>query len=86
MRGMEGAFAIVLFVVVGVAGVAAVWALVTSGSSYDQIGSGGFEDLVGLVGHTHSPLARWYRARKASANWVNFCPAMACRRSAIKAS
>ena len=39
---MEDAFAIVLFVVVGVAAVAAIWALVTSRSSYDQIGSGGF--------------------------------------------
>jgi acyl dehydratase len=37
---MESAFAIVLFVVVGVATVAAVWALVTSGGSYDQIGGG----------------------------------------------
>ena len=37
---MEEAFAIVLFVVVGVAVVAAVWALVTSGGSYDQIGGG----------------------------------------------
>jgi hypothetical protein len=41
MDGMEGAFAIVLFVVVGVAAVAAVWALMTSGSSYEQIGRGG---------------------------------------------
>jgi len=38
---MEEAFAIVLFVVVGVAAVAAVWALVTSGDSYEQIGRGG---------------------------------------------
>ena len=38
---MEEAFAIVLFVVVALAAVAAVWALVTSGSSYDQIGRGG---------------------------------------------
>jgi hypothetical protein len=38
---MESAFAIVLFVVVGVAAVAAVWALVTSGGSFDQIGRGG---------------------------------------------
>jgi hypothetical protein len=38
---MEEAFAIVLFVVVGVAVVAAVWALVTSGGSYEQIGRGG---------------------------------------------
>jgi hypothetical protein len=37
---MQDAFAIVLFVVVGVAVVAAVWALVTSGGSYDQIGGG----------------------------------------------
>jgi hypothetical protein len=38
---MQGAFAIVLFVVVGVAAVAAVWALATSGGSYEQIGRGG---------------------------------------------
>jgi hypothetical protein len=37
---MEEAFAIVLFVVVGVAVVAAIWALVTSSGSYDQIGGG----------------------------------------------
>ena len=37
---MQDAFAIVLFVVVGVAVVAAVWALVTSGGSYDDIGGG----------------------------------------------
>ena len=37
---MESAFGIVLFVVVGVAAVAAVWALVTSGGSYDDIGGG----------------------------------------------
>lgn len=41
MWGVEEAFAIVLFVVVAVAAVAAVWALVTSGGSYEQIGSGG---------------------------------------------
>jgi hypothetical protein len=38
---MEEAFAIVLFVVVGIGAVAAVWTLVTSGGSYDQIGRGG---------------------------------------------
>jgi hypothetical protein len=38
---MEGAFAIVLFVVVGVAVVAAIVALVTSGGAYSQIGRGG---------------------------------------------
>jgi len=41
MERVRDAFAIVLFVVVGIAAVAAVWALVTSRSSYDQIGSGG---------------------------------------------
>jgi Spy/CpxP family protein refolding chaperone len=41
MRRMEGAFAIVLFIVVGVAAVAAVWALATSKGSYEQIGRGG---------------------------------------------
>jgi hypothetical protein len=38
---MKDAFAIVLFVVVALAAVAAVWALITSRSTYDQIGSGG---------------------------------------------
>jgi hypothetical protein len=38
---MEEAFAIVLFVVVGVAAVAAVWALAGSGRSYGEIGRGG---------------------------------------------
>jgi hypothetical protein len=38
---MQGAFSIVLFVVVGIAAVAAVWALVTSGGSYEEIGRGG---------------------------------------------
>jgi hypothetical protein len=37
---VQDAFAIVLFVVVGVAVVAAIWALVTSGGSYDDIGGG----------------------------------------------
>jgi hypothetical protein len=34
-------FSIVLFVVVGIAAVAAVWALATSGGSFEQIGHGG---------------------------------------------
>jgi hypothetical protein len=38
---MQEAFAIVLFVVVGLAAVAAVWALATSGGSYEEIGRGG---------------------------------------------
>jgi hypothetical protein len=38
---MEDAFAIVLFVVVGVAAVAAIWALIASRGSYEQIGRGG---------------------------------------------
>jgi hypothetical protein len=40
---MTEAFGIVLFVVVAVAAVAAVWALATSGRSYDEIGSGGID-------------------------------------------
>jgi hypothetical protein len=38
---MTDAFAVVLFVVVGVAAVVAVWALVTSSGAYDRIGHGG---------------------------------------------
>ena len=38
---MQDAFAIVLFVVVAVAAIAAVWALIASRGSYDQIGRGG---------------------------------------------
>jgi hypothetical protein len=38
---MEDAFAIVLFAVVGIAAVVAVWALATSGSAYGEIGRGG---------------------------------------------
>ena len=40
MSLVEQTFAIVLFVVVGVAVVAAIWALVTSGGAYDDIGGG----------------------------------------------
>jgi hypothetical protein len=38
---MEDTFAVVLFVVVGVAAVVAAWALASSGGSYRQIGRGG---------------------------------------------
>jgi hypothetical protein len=38
------AFAIVLFSVVGLAFVAAVWALATSGGTFEQIGRGGIEE------------------------------------------
>ncbi len=65
MRGMEGAFAIVLFVVVGVAGVAAVWALVTSGSSYDQIGSGGFEERPASPAERETEIRQMLEARNA---------------------
>jgi hypothetical protein len=47
---MESAFAIVLFVVVGVAAVAAVVALVSSGGTYEQIGRGGLS-----IGEDRSP-------------------------------
>jgi hypothetical protein len=38
---MQESFAIVLFVVVAVAAVVAVWAIATSAGSYDEIGRGG---------------------------------------------
>jgi hypothetical protein len=38
---MQESFAIVLFVVVAVAAVVAVWALATSAGAYDEIGRGG---------------------------------------------
>jgi hypothetical protein len=40
---MEEAFAVVLFVVVAVAVVVAVWALATSGGAYDRIGADGID-------------------------------------------
>jgi hypothetical protein len=43
LRTMQEAFTIVLFVVVGIAAVAAVWALATSAGTYEQIGRGGTE-------------------------------------------
>ena len=42
---MQESFAIVLFVVVAVAAVVAVWALATSAGSYDEIGRGGIEPM-----------------------------------------
>jgi hypothetical protein len=50
---MTDVFAIVLFVVVGVAAVLAVWALVTSGGAYDQIGHGGMS-----IGDEREPARR----------------------------
>jgi len=50
---MTDAFAIVLFVVVGVAAVLAVWALVTSSGAYDQIGRGGMS-----IGDERTPARR----------------------------
>lgn len=41
MDGMEAAFGVVLFVVVAVAVVAALWSLATSAGAYDDIGRGG---------------------------------------------
>jgi hypothetical protein len=38
---MEDAFAIVLFAVVGIAAVIAIWTLATSGGAYGEIGRGG---------------------------------------------
>jgi hypothetical protein len=50
---MTDVFAIVLFTVVGVAAVLAVWALVTSSGAYDQIGSGGMS-----IGDDRAPARR----------------------------
>ena len=50
---MTDAFAIVLFAVVGVAAVLAVWALVTSSGAYDQIGRGGMS-----IGDERTPARR----------------------------
>jgi hypothetical protein len=49
---MQDAFAIVLFVVVGIAVVAAIWALATSRGSFDQIGRGGMS-----IGEDRPPAA-----------------------------
>jgi hypothetical protein len=50
---MTDVFAIVLFTVVGVAAVLAVWALVTSSGAYDQIGRGGMS-----IGDDRAPARR----------------------------
>jgi hypothetical protein len=50
---MTDVFAIVLFTVVGVAAVLAVWALVTSSGAYDQIGRGGMS-----IGDDRTPARR----------------------------
>ena len=67
MKPVESAFAIVLFVVVGVAGIAAIWALVTSGGSYDQIGRGGMfkEDLPAPAGEREAEIRQMLEARNA---------------------
>jgi hypothetical protein len=66
---MEEAFAIVLFVVVGIAAVAAVWALVTSGGSYDQIGRGGMSidtpPAAGASGDREAEIRQMLEARNA---------------------
>jgi hypothetical protein len=43
MEQMEAAFGVVLFVVVAVAVVAALWSLATSAGTYDHIGRGGLQ-------------------------------------------
>jgi hypothetical protein len=65
---MESAFAIVLFVVVGVAAVAAIWALVTSGGSYEQIGRGGLsvgEDRPASAAEREAEIRQMLEARNA---------------------
>ena len=62
---VEEAFAIVLFVVVAVAAVAAIWALVTSGSSYEQIGSGGLEQRQESPAEREAEIRQMLDARNA---------------------
>jgi hypothetical protein len=62
---MEEAFAIVLFVVVGVAVVAALWALATSGRSYEQIGSGGFQERPATPAEREAEIRQMLEARNA---------------------
>jgi cytochrome c556 len=60
---MEQTFTVVLFVVVGVAAVAAIWALATS--SYDQIGSGGIEDRPASAAERETEIRQMLQARNA---------------------
>jgi len=60
---VEQTFAIVLFVVVGVAAVAAIWALATS--SYDEIGRGAIEDRPASAAEREAEIRQMVEARNA---------------------
>jgi hypothetical protein len=77
MERMEGAFAIVLFVVVGVAAVAAIWALATSKGSYEQIGRGGMS-----IGDDDAPRAGGGGAAEREAEIRQMLEARNARRAA----
>jgi hypothetical protein len=60
---MEQTFTVVLFVVVGVAAVAAIWALATS--SYDQIGGDAIEDRPASPAEREAEIRQMLQARNA---------------------
>jgi hypothetical protein len=60
---MEQTFTVVLFVVVGVAAVAAIWALATS--SYDQIGGDAIEDRPASPAERETEIRQMLQARNA---------------------
>jgi hypothetical protein len=62
---MEEAFGIVLFVVVGIAAVVAVWALVASGSAYGEIGRGGIAPAEESVADREAEIRQLLEARNA---------------------
>jgi hypothetical protein len=62
---MEDAFFIVLFAVVGIAAVVAVWALATSGGAYTEIGRGGMTAPEERPGDREAEIRQLLRARNA---------------------
>jgi hypothetical protein len=62
---MEGAFFIVLFVVVGIAAVVAIWALATSGGAYHEIGRGGMTAPQERPGDREAEIRQLLNARNA---------------------
>jgi hypothetical protein len=62
---MEGAFFVVLFAVVGIAAVVALWALATSGGSYREIGRGGIAAPEERPGDREAEIRQLLTARNA---------------------
>jgi hypothetical protein len=63
--GMEETFAIVLFAVVAIAAVVAVWALATSGGAYREIGRGGIAPAKERPGDREAEIRQLLQARNA---------------------